>query len=508
MLYLITALILPAIFIFFKKWKKSKNGNPTKQLPPGPRKLPIIGNLHQMRNPPFRRFRDLSNHHGPLMHLKLGDCNAIVVSSPEIAKEMLKDLDPSFANRPQNIATKIMWYNSSDVVFCPYNDYWRQMRKLCINELLSPKMVRLFESIRRDETARLVDSLRESSGSYVNFTEKIFSLSSSITCRAAFGSACEDSDTLMKMIGDTLRMAAGFEVTDLFPSSRIAAALSWGKVRYMRKMRRKLDVILDDIIDRHRRNRAKIAPGDGRRLGNSEFGGEDLVDVFLRVKEEEELKFPIDNHNIKAVLFDLLTGGTDTSAEIVDWAMVELLRHPRVMAKAQAEVRQALKENPSIEQNNTVYNLKYLKLVIKETLRLHPPGPMLPRSSNKEHSINGYTIPAGAMVFVNVWAMHRDPRHWKDPERFEPERFEDKALDFTGGDFEYLPFGTGKRMCPGMTFGLATVESALAQMLYHFDWKLPEGVKAEDLDMIETVGVSAPRKQNLFVVATPYKLAH
>ncbi|KAG6407009.1 hypothetical protein SASPL_129989 [Salvia splendens] len=138
-------------------------------------------------------------------------------------------------------------------------------------------------------------------------------------------------------------MAAGFEVTDLFPSSRIAAALSWGKVRYMKKMRRKLDVILDDIIDRHRRNRAKIVPGDGRRLGNSEFEGEDLVDVFLRVKEEEELKFPIDNHNIKAVLFDLLTGGIDTSAGTVDLAMVELLRHPRAMAKAQAEVPQVLK---------------------------------------------------------------------------------------------------------------------------------------------------------------------
>ena len=201
---------------------------------------------------------------------------------------------------------------------------------------------------------------------------------------------------------------------------------------------------------------------------------------------------------------DLLTGGTDTSAETVDWAMVELLRHPSAMAKVQAEVRQAMKGNSSLEQNNVVSNMKYLKLVIKETLRLHPPGPMLPRSSNKEHLINGYTIPAGAMVLVNVWAMHRDPRNWRDPEKFEPERFEEKAVDFTGGDFEYLPFGTGKRMCPGMTFGLATVESALAQMLYHFDWKLPEGVRAEDLDMIETVGLSAPRKQKLFVVATPY----
>ncbi|XP_042032270.1 premnaspirodiene oxygenase-like [Salvia splendens] len=136
------------------------------------------------------------------------------------------------------------------------------------------------------------------------------------------------------------------------------------------------------------------------------------------------------------------------------------------MAEVQAEVRQAMKGNSSFEQNNVVSNMKYLKLVDKEILRLHPPGPMIPRSSNEKHLINGYTILDGAMVLVNVRAMQRDPRNWKDPKKFEPERFEDKAVDFTGGDFEYLPFGTGKRMCPRMTFNLATVESALAQMLH------------------------------------------
>ncbi|XP_042005480.1 premnaspirodiene oxygenase-like [Salvia splendens] len=466
-----------------------------KRLPPGPRKLPIIGNLHQMSNPPFRCFRDLSNKHGPLMHLKLGECNAIVVSSPDIAKQMLKDLDPSFASRPQNVAAEIMWYNSSNIVFCPYGDYWRQMRKLCIIDLLSPKMVRLYQSIRLDESNQLVNSLRESSGSSVNLTEKIFSLSSSITFRASFGGVCKDNKTLMKMMSDSLQMATGLEIVDMFPSSRIAAALSWGKLRRIRTMRRKLDVILDDIIDRHRRNRG----------GNSEFGGEDLVDVFLRAKEEEELKFPIDNHNIKAVLYDMFTAGSDAAAVATDWAMVELLRHPRVMAKAQAEVRQALKENPGLEQNNVAYNMKYLKLVIKEILRLHPPGPMLPRTSNKEHMINGYTIPARAMVFVNNWAMQRDPKYWNDPEKFVPERFEDQSVDFVGGDLEFLPFGTGKRRCPGMTFGLAIVESALVQLLYNFDWKLPESVRAEDLDMTEIFGLVAARKQKLFVVATPYE---
>ncbi|KAL1560790.1 premnaspirodiene oxygenase-like [Salvia divinorum] len=480
----VAAMILSAIFVFlFNNRKKPRNSKSIK-LPPGPRKLPIIGNLHQISNPTFRCFRDLSKQYGPLMHLKLCESTLIVVSSPEMAKQMLKDLDPSFADRPPSVVADIMWYHYKGIAFCPYGDYWRQMRKLCINELLSPKMVRLFQSIRSDETARLINYLRESSGSSVNLTEKIFSHSSSITCRAAFGGISKDNETLMKLMVDSFQMGAGFEIADLFLSSRIVGTLSW-TMRRLKMMRHKLDVILDDVIDWHKRNNLS---------GNSEFGSEDLVDVFLRVKEEGQLEFPIDNDNIKAVLYDIFIAGTESSSSTIDWTMVELLRNPQVMANAQAEVRQAWKGN-NVEQNDTAYNLKYLKLVIKETLRLHPPGPILPRACNEEQVINGYTIPAGEKVLVNIWAMHRDPRYWKDPDKFEPERFENQSVDFVGGDYQFLPFGTGKRMCPGITFGLATVESALAQLLYNFDWKLPEGVGAEDLDMTETNGLSGKEAQ-------------
>ncbi|KAG6404817.1 hypothetical protein SASPL_132395 [Salvia splendens] len=456
-----------------------------------------------MSDPPFRCFRDLSNQHGPLMHLKLGESNTIVVSSPEMAKKMLKDLDPGFAERPQSVASKIMWYDRTDLGFSPCGGYWRQMRKLCISELFSPKMVDLFQSIREDESARLVKSLRESSGNAVNITEKLFAMASSVTCRAAFGAACKDNEMLLKTMADSQKMVAGFEIVDLFPSSRIADVMSWRKLQLMKVMRRRLDAILDDVIARHRSNRAESG---GRRLGNSEFGSEDLVDVFLRAKEEGQLQYPIDDNNIKAVLFDMFTAGTDTSASTTDWTLVELLRHPRVMAKVQAEVRQALKGNrASIEQNDAVHDMKYLKLVIKETLRLHPPAPMLPRACIDEHVIDGYTIPAGSMVMVNIWAMQRDLRYWKDPETFEPERFENEELSFVGSDFKYLPFGIGRRICPGTSFGLAAMESALAQLLYHFDWKLPEGVKAEDFDMTENIGNTASRIQNLHVMATPYE---
>ncbi|XP_047941655.1 cytochrome P450 71D7-like [Salvia hispanica] len=496
------ALILSAIFVFMFNYQKKYRNRKSIKLPPGPRKLPIIGNLHQISNPLFRCFRDLSNQYGPIMHLKVCESKGVVVSSPDLVKQILKDLDHVFADRRQHAFSDILMYGPSDIVFGPTGGYWRQMRKLCINELLSLKMVQLFQSIRSDETSRLIDSLRESSGRVVNFTEKIFFHSSSVTCRAAYGSVCEDSETLIKLTADASALASGFEIADLFPSWRIVGALSWTKRRFM-AMRRELDVILDDVIERHKRNRVESEGGGGRRLGNSEFGSEDLVDVFLRVQEEGQLEFPIDNDNIKAVLFDLFVAGTDTSAGTIDWTITELLRHPQVMAKAQAEVRQALKGN-STQQSDIVHNLKYLKLVIKETMRLHPAFPMVSRASKEEQMINGYTIPAGEWVIVNIWGMHRDPRYWKDQEMFKPERFEDQSLDFVDGDCHFLPFGAGKRMCPGITFGLTNVEFTLAQLLYNFDWGLPEGVRAEDLDMTENDALTAPRKQNLSVVVSPY----
>ncbi|KAL0447520.1 UNVERIFIED_CONTAM: Premnaspirodiene oxygenase [Sesamum latifolium] len=445
------------------------------------------------------------------MHLKLGEVPAIVISSPEIAKEVLREHDPHFADRPQAIGIEIMWYNYINIAFSPYGGYWRQMRKICITELLSAKNVRSFGSIRNDEVSRVIESIRLSSGEPVNLTDKIFSLTSSITCRATFGKVCKDSDALIKLLKEGIQMTGGFEIADLFPSSKIINALSWGKLRLV-MMRRKLDVILDDVINEHKENLAKMARenGDGEgkessaRRGNGEVGNEDLVDVLLRIKDSGELEFPIGNDNIKAVIYDMFSAGTDTSSTAIDWTMAELMRNPRVMAKAQAEVREVFKGSKIIQETD-LQKLKYLKLVIRESLRLHPPVPLLPRASREERQISGYTIPAKVKVLVNNWAMQRDPEYWTNPETFEPERFENQALDFLGADFQFLPFGTGRRMCPGMTFALANVELPLAQLLYSFNWKLPNGVRAEDLDMIESPGITATRKAALFVVATPYE---
>ncbi|CAN4080163.1 unnamed protein product [Withania somnifera] len=180
-----------------------------------------------------------------------------------------------------------------------------------------------------------------------------------------------------------------------------------------------------------------------------------------------------------------------------------MMRSQSVLAKAQAEVREAFKGKETFDED-VIEDLKYLKQVVKETLRLHPPLPLLlPRECREETNINGYTIPLKTRVMVNVWAMGRDPNYWEDAESFMPERFEQSSVDFMGNNFEFLPFGAGRRMCPGISFGLINVHLPLAILLYHFDWKLPDGMKPEDVDMAEYSAVTAPRKSELYLIASP-----
>ncbi|TKY69142.1 steroid 17alpha-monooxygenase or 17alpha-hydroxyprogesterone aldolase [Spatholobus suberectus] len=197
---------------------------------------------------------------------------------------------------------------------------------------------------------------------------------------------------------------------------------------------------------------------------------------------------------------DVFGAGGETSATTINWAMAEMIRDPRVMKKAQVEVREVFKLKGRIDEI-CINELKYLKSVVKETLRLHPAAPLLlPRECGQACEINGYHIPVKSKVIVNAWAIGRDPNYWTEAERFHPERFIDSSIDYKGSNFEYIPFGAGRRICPGSTFGLVNVELVLAFLLYHFDWKLPNGMKSKDLDMTEEFGVTVGRKDDLYLI--------
>uniref|UniRef100_A0A1W7HBR0 Cytochrome P450 n=1 Tax=Scoparia dulcis TaxID=107240 RepID=A0A1W7HBR0_SCODU len=488
----ITALLLvpSLIFLIINSLKSSKTSKTYENLPPSPPGLPIIGNLHQLLGAlSHRALTNLAKKCGPVMYLKLGSVPVVIISSREAAKEVLKIQDPAFCGRPESITSKIMWYNYIDIAFSPYNDYWKQMRKICMMEMLSAKNVRSFASIREDELSRLMNGLRDASGRAVDLTERVFWFTSSVTSRAAFGKVSRDRDTLIAILKRAVELAGGFLIADFFPSFKLLHYLSWNRYQLIR-MRNKLDKILDSIVEDHKLKQS------------GEYGSEDIVDVLLRMAQNKELEFPINKENIKAIIYDMFSAGVETSSTVIDWTMAELMRNPRVMAKVQAEMREAFKDKGTIQESD-VQSLKYLKCVIKESFRLHIPVALVPRACREEgHVVEGYNIPLNSKVLVNAWAIGRDPKIWDEPETFRPERFENSPIDYLGNHFELLPFGAGRRICPGVVFGMANVDYPLAKLLFHFDWKLPEG---KGVDMTEKDGLTIARKNGLLLVPTPYK---
>ncbi|CAN1794053.1 5-epiaristolochene 1,3-dihydroxylase [Linum perenne] len=243
-----------------------------------------------------------------------------------------------------------------------------------------------------------------------------------------------------------------------------------------------------------------------KSLGNSftcraAFGmkeEEDLVDVLLNIGEKNPaavLGFPFSNVEIKAVLTDIILAGSDTWTVLVEWALSELIKNPSVMNKAQEEVRQAFDEKGKIEESK-LGELHYLQLVIKETA--------VPREARETVMIDGYRVPAKTRVIVNLWAIGRYPNHWTEPDKFDPERFINSPVDFKGRNFELIPFGAGRRICPGMLYAVTVINFVLANLLYHFDWNLPHGMKPEDVDLTERFGFEVRLKNDLVLIPKPY----
>ncbi|XP_060193180.1 desmethyl-deoxy-podophyllotoxin synthase-like [Lycium barbarum] len=482
------------VIIAVKLWKKSKIQD---KLPPGPIKLPLIGNLHQLSSSlPHHTLRDLAKKYGPIMHLQLGQVSAVIISSPQMAKEVMKTHDLIFANRPQLLAVEILSNNSPSISFSPYGANWRQLRKVCVSELLSAKRVQSFESIREEEVEDLIEAIALTPPQVpIDISKMIFSMTNNITARAAFGKKCKHKDGFIAAMKTITELSGGFDIPDLFPSFKILHSLSGVKTA-LEKVHQKVDKIFEDIIEEHKANR--------REMSSNMLHKEDLVDVLLRVQESGDLKIPISRNTLKSVILEMFIGGTDTSSTALEWAISELMKNPQVMEKAQAEVRQVFEGKTKITESE-IQKLDYMKLVIKETLRMHPPVPLLlPREAIEKCEIGGYDIPAKTKVITNAWAIGRHPKHWKNAECFEPERFQDSVFDFIGTNSEYIPFGAGRRICPGTIFGIANIELPLAKLLFHFDWKLPDGIEANDLDMTETFGATAGRKNDLYLVAKPY----
>ncbi|KAI7754667.1 LOW QUALITY PROTEIN: hypothetical protein M8C21_026776, partial [Ambrosia artemisiifolia] len=444
-------------------------------LPPGPPKLPIIGNIHQLdKQRPHRKLTNLAQKYGPIMHLQLGQVSTVIISSPRLAQEILKIQDINFADRPSTTTSQIFFYEGSNIGWAPYGNYWRQLKKFATLELLSAKKVRSFFYIRENELTRVSRRLETFAKTPINFRELAREIVNNIVSRATLGDICKDRETLLDNIYFMLKTFNSFNMANYYPRLNVLNVISGKKAEWLR-MHKEIDVILEKIIEEHK-----------SRPRSNEDDHEDIVDILLRVKDTGVgFDEPLTNDRVKAIILEMLTAGTSSSSMTIEWAFCEMMKNQEIMRKAQSEVREVVKGNIVTEAD--ILNLKYMKLVVKETMRLHCVPILLPRQNLKNCIVDGYDIPANTRILVNAWACATDPDTWKNPHDFIPERFENSSI---GTDFEFLPFGSGRRMCPGMNFGLGTVEYVIATLLHRFNWKLPEGVTPDDLDMRELTAIS------------------
>ncbi|KAF5792567.1 putative cytochrome P450 [Helianthus annuus] len=468
--------------------------------PPGPLGLPLIGNLHQIEQSSLHTsLWNLSKSYGPIVSLRFGFIPVIVVSSASLAKEVMKTQDLIFCSRPSLVGQQKVSYHGLEVIFSPYNDYWKEMRKIFMLHLLGPKRVQSFRHIREDEVTTAMKKIHELalSSKEVNLSEMMKSVASTIMMRVGFGKTYQDGHDrteVLHRLTEVQAMMADFFASDLWPGLPFVGLVDRlsGKTKRLDECFRYFDLFYQSLIDEH------LKPENTK----SREGEEDFVDILLRLKQDQ--LFNLTHDHIKAMLMDVLVAGTDTSSATVVWAMTALIKNPKVMKKVQEEVRNVVGKKSKVDEDD-LPKLIYMKAVVKEIWRLYPTVPLLvPRETTKETTLNGYKIKQKTLVFINTLAIGRDPKSWDSPEEFLPERFLGSDIDFKGNDFELTPFGAGRRICPGMTMGVVTVDLLLANLLYLFDWSLPDGIKKEDIDLEVMPGITMHKRNELCLLPHVY----
>ncbi|KAK1416292.1 hypothetical protein QVD17_32081 [Tagetes erecta] len=492
---IIVALLLILTGISLRRWSSAN-----KNLPPGPVPLPVIGNLHLLGNLPHRSFHTLSQKYGPIMSVRLGSVQFVIVSSPDAAKLFFGTHDVVFASRPKTLAAKYLSYDYKGVAFAEYGPYWRSVRKFCTVELLSGTKINGFAGMRREEIGLMVEEMKAASKvrKVVNLSETVSSVIEGMICRMLFGKKNDDRFVFKTLIDKCMEAAGSFNLADFVPL--LAPFDLQGMTKHYKSLIKELDEMLEILIDEHeKRNQTSES------LNREQM---DFIDILLSLKQEystthDELSYTIDRSNMKAISLDLVAGAIDTSKTSIEWVLSVLIKHPRVMNELKKELKAIVGDKPIVEETDLT-KLTYLHMVVKESSRLYPTAPLLvPHQARDDIKIKGYNIPKNTRVLVNYWAFGRDPNVWSDNwEEFLPERFLDNETDFRGQDFKLLQFGIGRRGCPGVNLGLLNIGLVVCNMVRWFDWELPNGMSPSDLDMNEKFGLTASRAKPLLAIPT------
>uniref|UniRef100_A0A0E0PAL3 Cytochrome P450 n=1 Tax=Oryza rufipogon TaxID=4529 RepID=A0A0E0PAL3_ORYRU len=476
--FLASCLLLLATILLFKQLlapsSKKRAASPSL---PRPRGLPLIGNLHQVGALPHRSLAALAARHAaPLMLLRLGSVPTLVVSTADAARVLFRDNDRALSGRPALYAATRLSYGQKNISFAPSGAYWRAARRACMSAILGAPRVRELRDAREREAAALIAVVAAAGASPVNLSDMVAATSSRIVRRVAFGDGDGDESMDVKAVLDeTQALLGGLWVADYVSWLR-GGGWSGGSARPP------LDALYERVIDDHINKR--------KRASDEE---DDLADVLLRLHGDPAHRSTFGSRtHIKGILTDMFIAGSDTSAVTVQWAMTELVRNPDVLAKAQHEVRRVVAaagggdKDGAMVREADLPELHYLRLVIKETLRLHPASPLVQRETTEPfRTAHGVEIPARTRVVINAMAIHTDPGVWgPDAERFVPERH--RAHDADGGQ---------------QHDGFA-LELLLANLLFCFDWSAPPG---REVDVEEENGLAVRKKNPLVLIATKSK---
>ncbi|KAK4746454.1 hypothetical protein SAY87_012766 [Trapa incisa] len=484
-----------------------------RRLPPGPPGWPIVGNLLQLGQLPHRDMAALCREYGPLVYLRLGRVGAITTDDPSVIREILVEQDDVFASRPRTLAAVHLAYGCGDVALAPMGPRWKRMRRICMEHLLTTRRLESFSRHRAEEAHHLVRAVWGQRQQAINMREVLGAFSMNNVTRMLLGkqyfgggkAGPEEAAEFMHITHELFRLLGVIYLGDYLPAWRWVDP--YGCERKMREVEKRVDDFHANILKEHR---DKKKNKKGRVKEEEDEDGEmDFVDVLLSLPGEDG-KAHLEDVEIKALIQDMIAAATDTSAVTNEWAMTEVIRHPRVLRKIQAELDSVVGPSRMVTESD-LPQLTYLRCVVRETFRMHPAGPFLiPHESLRDTTVSGHHVPAGTRVFINTHALGRNPAVWghRDVEEFRPERH---ALPDGGGrveishgaDFKILPFSAGKRRCPGGPLGVTLVLMALARLFHCFDWNPPDGVRPEDLDATEVYGMTMPRAQPLLAVARP-----
>ncbi|GMI73750.1 cytochrome P450, family 712, subfamily A, polypeptide 2 [Hibiscus trionum] len=469
--HLLILIVSTLLLVFLVKC--FRNSKSTGKYPPSPPALPFIGHLHLLKSRLPTSLENLAKRYGPLMRLRLGATEFVVASDEKSARQILKTFDADFASKFAPGPTTFHIYKDGYFVGAPYNAYWKFMKTLCMTKLFTGSQLARFIGIGEDETCKLIKSLlkRSKAGEPCDLTEELSEATNNMIYRMMVGRRCSknlgQAAEIRKFILDSLKHAAKFHLGEMFgPLKKFDL---FGNGKKIKSALMGYDQLIEQIMKGYEDN-------DLDNCGNDHE--KDVMDILLETYKDTNAKVKLTREHIKNFFMEIIMASVDTIVAAIRTAMAEVINHPDVLKRLREEIDLVV-GNRLINESDAA-KLPYLQAVAMETLRLHHPSPTLRRLSRKDSKINGFDIKEGTKVFINIYTIMRDPNRYEEPEKFMPERFLDNCTEMKAQDFHYIPFGSGRRACPGSYLAIPVMHLAIGSLVQCFDWKVKDGEKADN----------------------------